>query len=249
VRIAQAVAPERVISVVDPEARHGHRSRRDRYDGYKLHVSVDVTSDLFVAGAATTATTPDAGVLPALLAADPVAVSEVTADTHYADATTRKALGRQGMELVAPAPPGSAKKGFFSKDAFHIDLEAGTVTCPAGQVAAVPMTRAGRRQARFAASTCQACPFCVQCTKRAGGRTIDVNSDEALLAPARKARWTKDFRQRYRQRAPGRAENAQLTCRHPKLPWRGQAKADAWLMLRMAALNLDHLGKMPELIY
>ena len=35
VRIAQAVAPERVISVVDPEARHGHRSRRDRYDGYK----------------------------------------------------------------------------------------------------------------------------------------------------------------------------------------------------------------------
>ena len=41
VRIAQGVAPERVISVVDPEARHGHRSRRDRYDGYKLHVSVD----------------------------------------------------------------------------------------------------------------------------------------------------------------------------------------------------------------
>jgi Transposase domain (DUF772) len=35
VRIAQGVAPERVISVVDPEARHGHRSRRDRYDGYK----------------------------------------------------------------------------------------------------------------------------------------------------------------------------------------------------------------------
>jgi hypothetical protein len=35
VRIAKGVAPERVISVVDPEARHGHRSRRDRYDGYK----------------------------------------------------------------------------------------------------------------------------------------------------------------------------------------------------------------------
>ncbi|HTW07110.1 MAG TPA: IS1182 family transposase [Acidimicrobiales bacterium] len=218
VRIAQAVAPERVISVVDPEARHGHRSRKDRYDGYKLHVSVDVTSDLFVAGAATTATTSDAGVLPALLEADPMAVSEVTADTHYGDAATRKALGRQGIELVAPAPPASAKKGFFSKDAFDIDLEVGTVTCPAGQVATIPITKAGRRRARFAASTCQACPLAAQCTKRAGGRTIDVNSDEALLAPARKARWTKDFRQRYRQRAQAERKNAQLKYRHPKLP-------------------------------
>ena len=59
VRIAQRVAPERVISTVDPDARHGHRSRRDRYDGYKLHISVDVDSDLFVAGQATTATTGD----------------------------------------------------------------------------------------------------------------------------------------------------------------------------------------------
>ena len=57
VRIARRVAPERVISVVDPDARHGHRSRRDRYDGYKLHISVDVDSDLFVAAAATAATT------------------------------------------------------------------------------------------------------------------------------------------------------------------------------------------------
>ena len=54
VRVAQRVAPERVISTVDPDARHGHRSRRDRYDGYKLHISVDVDSDLFVAGRATT---------------------------------------------------------------------------------------------------------------------------------------------------------------------------------------------------
>ncbi len=211
-------------------------------------MSVDVTPDLFVAGEATTATTPDAGVLPALLEADPMAVPEVTADTRYGDAATRKALGHQGIELVAPAPPASAKKGYFSKDAFDIDLEAGTVTCPAGQVATIPMTKAGRRQARFAASTCQACPLASQCTKRAGGRTIDVNADEALLAPARKARWTKQFRQRYGQRRPS-ARTLSSSTATPSWPWRGHAKADAWLKLRMAALNLDHLGKMPGLIY
>ena len=42
-------------------------------------MSVDVTSDLFVAGRATTATTGDASVLPALLRADPMAVAEVVA--------------------------------------------------------------------------------------------------------------------------------------------------------------------------
>jgi transposase len=248
VRIAQGVAPERVISVVDPEARHGHRSRRDRYDGYKLHVSVDVTSDLFVAGAATTATTGDAGVLPALLAADPMAVAEVIADTHYGDAGTRQALATNGIDLVAPAPPASAPKGYFNKDAFAIDLEAGTVTCPAGQVATIA-GQARRREARFDASTCQACPLAPRCTKRPGGRVVTVNPNEALLAEARKARWSPGFRQRYRGRAQVERKNAQLKSRSSKLPWRGVAKADAWLKLRMAALNLDRLGKMPGLIY
>ena len=188
VRIAQGVAPDRVISVVDPEARHGHRSRRDRYDGYKLHVSVDVTSDLFVAGAATKATTGDGGVLPTLIEADPVAVAEVIADTHYGDAETRKALAGRGIDLVAPAPPASARNGFFNKDAFAVDLAAGTVTCPAGQVATIN-GKARRREARFDAPTCQACPLAPRCTKRPGGRVVTINPNEALLAEARKARW------------------------------------------------------------
>jgi transposase len=248
VRIAQGVAPERVISVVDPEARHGHRSRRDRYNGYKLHVSVDVTSDLFMAGEATKATTGDAGVLPALLGADPMAVAEVIADTHYGDGETRKALAAKGIDLVAPAPPVSARDGLFNKDAFAVDLEAGTVTCPAGQVATIA-GKARRREARFGASTCQACPLAPRCTKRPGGRVVTISPNEALLAEARKARWGPGFRQRYRQRAQVERKNAQLKSRSSKLPWRGLTKADSWLKLRTAALNLDRLGKMPGLIY
>jgi transposase len=248
VRIAQGVAPERVISVVDPEARHGHRSRRDRYDGYKLHVSVDVTSDLFVAGAATKATAGDAGVLPALLGADPMAVAEVIADTHYGDGETRKALAAKGIDLVAPAPPVSARDGLFNKDAFAVDLVAGTVTCPAGQVATIA-GKAARREARFGASTCQVCPLASRCTKRPGGRVVTISPHEALLAEARKARWSPGFRQRYRLRAQVERKNAQLKSRSSKLPWRGVTKADAWLKLRMAALNLDRLGKIPGIIY
>jgi hypothetical protein len=34
-RIARKVAKDRVISVVDPEARHGHKTSAHGFDGYK----------------------------------------------------------------------------------------------------------------------------------------------------------------------------------------------------------------------
>jgi Transposase DDE domain len=244
VRIASGVAPERVISTVDPDARHGHRSRRDRYDGYKLHVSVDVDSDLFVTGAATTATTADGPILADLLDDDPVAVAEVIGDTHYGSAQSRRELAEAGVELTAPAQPSPAPKGFFSKDDFHIDLEGGTVTCPAGQTATIPTVKARRRQARFGARICAGCPLRQRCSKRSGGRIIEINHDEELLIAARRARWTPEFRHRYRQRAQVERNNAQLKSRRAKLPWRGVRKANTWVKLRMAALNLDKLGRM-----
>jgi len=243
VRIASRVAPERVISTVDPDARHGHRSRRDRYDGYKLHVSVDIDSDLFVAGQATRATAGDGEVLAGLLDDDPMAVAEVIGDTHYGNVENRRVLAGQGVELTAPAQPSSAPKGYFSKDEFTIDLGAGTVTCPAGHTATIPTTTARRRQARFGARVCAGCPLRDRCTDRSGGRTVDINRDEELLIEARQARWTPEFRHRYRQRAQVERKNAQLKSRQAKLPWRGVRKANAWLQLRMAALNLDNLGR------
>jgi hypothetical protein len=244
VRIAQRVAAERVISTVDPDARHGHRSRRDRYDGYKLHISVDVDSDLFIAGQATTATTGDGEILADLLDDDPVAVAEVIGDTHYGSTENRRSLVEVGVELTAPAQPAAAPKGYFSKNDFTIDLQAGTVTCPAGHTATIPTATSPHRQARFDASTCAVCPLRDRCTKRAGGRTIDIHRDEELLVTARQARWTPEFRERYRQRARVERKNAQLKSRRTKLPWRGLRKANAWLKLRMAALNLDHLGRI-----
>ena len=177
-----------------------------------------------------------------------MAVAEVIADTHYGDGETRKALAAKGIDLVAPAPPVSARDGLFNKDAFAVDLVAGTVTCPAGQVATIA-GKAARREARFGASTCQVCPLASRCTKRPGGRVVTISPHEALLAEARKARWSPGFRQRYRLRAQVERKNAQLKSRSSKLPWRGVTKADAWLKLRMAALNLDRLGKIPGIIY
>lgn len=242
--IRQGVAVERVISTVDPDARHGHRSRRDRYDGYKLHLAVDTDSDLLTAAEASSATTHDSVVLPRLLAADPVAVAEVLGDTHYGAAKTRRDLARQGIELVAPAQPCSSGKDLFSKDDFVIDLEARTVTCPAGEVVAIPAASAGSRaQVRFG-DKCNACPLVTRCTTSPHGRFVEISPDEELLAPARAARWTPAFRERYGERSRIERKAAQVKYRSPKLPWRGLPKADAWLKLKVAALNLDRIGRL-----
>jgi len=247
VKIRKGVAPDRVISTVDVDARHGHRSRSDRYDGFKAHLVVDVDSDLVTAATASKATTADDEVLPELLDADPLAIQELIGDTHYGAAKTRTELGASGIELLAPAPPASGKKGFFTKADFTIDLEQRTVTCPAGVTIGFSNSRAKRAQVHFA-NHCTNCELQPTCTTRVGGRIIEIHPAEELLASARAARWTTEFRDRYRERARIERKNAQLKFRTQKIPWRGLAKAEAWVKIRVAALNLDRIGRMPGLI-
>jgi IS5 family transposase len=244
-RIRQGVAVERIISTVDTDARHGYRSRRDRYDGYKVHVSADIDSDLICSIIATTATTHDAAVLDTLLDDDPVPVAEVIADTHYGSVETCKTLGRAGIDLVAPAPRASSPKGLFSKADFTIDLDAATITCPAGHTVAIPSRPDGKRtQVRFPTSVCAACPLHDRCTKRVRGRVIEINADEEILAAARAARSTPQFRHRYRERARAGRRVAQIKARPSKIPWRGLTNAIGWVELRAGALNLDRVGRL-----
>ena len=48
-RIARRVAPDRVVSTVDPEARHMHKSPSEYRDGYKAHVAVEPETGLILA--------------------------------------------------------------------------------------------------------------------------------------------------------------------------------------------------------
>ena len=84
-RIARRVAPGRVISTVDPEARHARKSRSQRRDGYKAHICAEPDTGLITAAELTTADTSDARVGPRLLQQDPTAPhntdSADTADT------------------------------------------------------------------------------------------------------------------------------------------------------------------------
>ena len=67
-RIARRVAPDRVISTVDPEARHGHKTAARGFDGYKGHVAIDPDSEIITATDVTPGNVGDASAVEALLA-------------------------------------------------------------------------------------------------------------------------------------------------------------------------------------
>ena len=71
--IAQGVAPDRVVSVVDPEARHGHKSNARGFDGYKGHVAIDPDSEVITAAEVGAANVGDAAIAKALLTDLPAA--------------------------------------------------------------------------------------------------------------------------------------------------------------------------------
>ena len=93
-RIARKVAPDRVISTVDPEARHAHKTRERRQDGFKAHLVVEPDTGLTTARSVTKANGPDnsdATVGAALLddRHHPAGPAERTEPTPLAEATAR----------------------------------------------------------------------------------------------------------------------------------------------------------------
>ena len=88
VRIARRVAPGRVISTVDPEARHARKTRSVRRDGYKAHIVAEPDTGLITAAELTAADTPDAATGARLLQQDPTAPHNTDTDNTDTDTDT-----------------------------------------------------------------------------------------------------------------------------------------------------------------
>ena len=202
-RIVRGVARDRVISTVDPEARHGHKSQNRRFDGYKAHVSVDPDSELVDEVVVTPANAPDRDAVDDLLAdhADADDKPTVVGDSAYADGATRAHLDDEGFEVVAKCPPVRNSTGCFTKDRFEVNVEANAVTCPAGHTVAIRFSPRGGGKASFKPH-CRRCPLRDQCTPSHRGRTITIHPQEGFLQQARAEQATPEWVARYRADRP-----------------------------------------------
>jgi hypothetical protein len=233
-RIARRVAPDRVISTVDPQARHTRKTSAHKRDGYKAHIAAEPETGLVTECALTAANIPDGPTGVGLLAAEDPGL-EVLGDTGYGSGQTRAALRAAGhLQTIKPIPLQSAVPGGFAIHDFHIDQQAGTVRCPAGHTA--PITMSGR--VSFARH-CQRCPLRQRCTTATDGRTIQVHPHEDELRAARRRATTRSFQQSYRRWRPmvERSIAWLVTDGCRRVPYRGIGRNDLWWSVRVAAVR------------
>ena len=255
VSLKDGVSRDRMMSVHDPELRHGHKSSR-RFDGHKAAIGVDTDSQLITAVAVLPGNAPDnLGALELVeqSEANPgVPVAEAMGDAAYGDGDTRQTFADAGRTLIARAP-GRPNRTHFPKEDFHIDPEAGSCTCPAGQVTRT-MAPAGRctgqtgrtyrlQAFRFDAAVCGVCPLRSQClaVKPGTGRTVQLHPQEALLQQARALQQSEAFAE-YRQRrvvAEHRlARLVQLGIRQSRYFGRAKTRFQLYLAATVANLTL-----------
>jgi IS5 family transposase len=248
-RIARRTAPDRVVSVTDPDARHIHKNRTRHQDGFKAHVSFEPETGLFTAVELTGGSGPgshDAAAAVRLLAGEKEPVT-VLGDAAYGTGELRAHLRDAGHAAVIKPPPLTpAVPGGFTGDDFTVDEEAGTAACPAGHTVRLGRPHAdGTRLAQFKA-LCAGCPLRQRCTTSKTGRVLSVHPQRELLAAARRAAADPAWKDEYRRwRPPVERGIAWLAARGSRrVPYRGIAANNAWLANRAAALNLRRLANL-----
>ena len=206
--LKDGVSKDRMMSVHDPEMRHGHKSSSRRFDGHKAAIVVDTDSQLITAVEVLPGNAPDnLGALELVERSEAntgVPVEEALGDAAYGDGDTRQAFADAGRTLIARVP-GRPNRKHFPKEDFRIDLEEVTCTCPAGQVTR-KLLPAGKRTGstgrthrlqafQFDATVCGACSLRPQCVAGSSGmgRTVQLHPQEALLQQARALQQSEAF--------------------------------------------------------
>jgi hypothetical protein len=281
-RIVRRVAADRVISTVDPDARHGRKSTSGKFDGYKGHVAIDPDSEIITDAAAGPANAGDRQMTGRLTrdlddtdATDATDTNDtdgsdtggdadtggdgdadhdtdgdesggpaVYGDAAYGSVDQLAELDERGIDAKVKCQPPSSRNGKFSKDEFAVDLDAQTVSCPAG--ATVPIVRAsdGSGVAHFAAH-CAWCPLRSRCTDAARGRNVTIHRHEALLARQRERGRDADWLADYRATRPKvERKLAHLIRRGRRARRRGLQRVDADWALLAGAVNLARLATL-----
>ena len=237
-RITQGTAKDRVISTVDPDTRHVHKTVRARRDGFKAHVAVEPETGLVTDCALTSGNTYDGAAGVKLLDREHEPV-EVLGDSAYGSAQTRTKLGQAGHDVtIKPIPLRQTVPGGFTMDDFAIDTAAGTVTCPASHTVSI----APHGGAKFG-SRCAGCPLRSRCTSAKAGRQIKVSADFDVLHAARAAARDPDWQHTYTRYRPmvERTIAWVVAKGHRRVRYRGINRNQLWLDHRVAAVNLRQL--------
>ncbi|HEX5994017.1 MAG TPA: IS1182 family transposase [Jiangellales bacterium] len=261
-RIARRVAKDRIISTVDPETRHGHKTSSRSFDGFKGHVAIDPDSEIITDTEVTAGNVGDgaaaADLIDDLLDRQPIDGAEDTGvgdrerptvygDNAYGTGELHDLLADNDITDRFKTQTPTAPQGRFPKDRFTVDLDADTVTCPNGVTVEIRRNKAGHGEANFG-TACSECPLRAQCTDARNGRSIKVSRHERRLAKARADQKNPKWKADYQATRPKVERKFGHLMRHRhggrRARMRGNTKIAADFNLLAAAHNLARLGRL-----
>ena len=237
-RIKEEVAKDRIISLSDPEMRHGRKSKTKLFNGYKRHIAI--ANNLILATAVEPANVQEHGPTKRLLTAVSKhgEIETLDIDRGYLPSPAVEDLHRQGVTINSKAWP-TRTPGLFPKDQFRIDLRRGIVTCPSGAKATIRPTR----EAHFNADDCSLCSLRPQCTT-ASNRRIKLHRVEDLLIRFRVKQRTRAGRQELRHRVVVEHRLARVgATQGDTARYRGARKNELDLNRAAAVVNLFEVAR------
>jgi hypothetical protein len=211
--VRQEVAKDRIVSVTDPEMRHGRKSSQQRFDGHKASVAADAETGLITDVDILPGNAHDSQNVVEVMERSEEALGDkvetVIGDSAYGTGGVRQKMADAGRQVVAKVPP-RPRTGKFTKEDFQIDLQNERVICPAGNACcdfSLVSTKSrwtGKKEKRkrftFPAKTCSACPVRHKCVTGSAPRSVTLHPQEDLLREAREFQRTEEFRKQYRVR-------------------------------------------------
>ena len=256
-QIGKGTATDRIISITDPEMRHGRKSSAHLFNGFKVSVSTDQHSEMILDIADVTASGSDgAHLLPIIERVEAqadVTVERAIGDGAYGSGKNRAACDNypgHAVDLVSPLAQPSDPE--VDKSAFQIDLEAQTATCPQGhKVTGQPAGKHDGQQMwlfTFPRATCEACPLFERCVRsKKTGRTVRTRGYESYLQAARIRQQTEEFDRLYRLRPAVERKIAELARRGVReTRYVGESKRQLQRLWLGAAVNLKRLFRLVE---
>jgi hypothetical protein len=247
-RLHRGTRSDRIISTVDTEMRHGRKSSQTRFDGYKLSAAATNSPEpLITAVHVAPGGQTDGPQAKHLIDAQATErrPERVLGDTAYGNGPVRAELAERNVQVLAPVPEGKVVGDRFGKHDFAIDLEHGTVSCPAGHTVQIGISAKGFRQAGFSAKVCGACPLKARCCPSRARRQVKLGEHDELLLAARRALADPDTAEHLRRGRP-RIERLLGLLAHRygarKSRYIGSDKARLQAAWASALVNLNPIG-------
>lgn len=243
VSMIKGTAKDRIISVNDPEMRHGHKTSSRNSDGYKAEIITGgKQASIIVAVEVDGANTEDGRYMGQLIdeaKSDGIDIEKLYGDSAYSDFEEMEKR-KEEMEFCIKVKPSHNGTGGYTKDEFEIDLNRGTVTCPEGNVkefkAQNILEERKEVSVHFSEKTCRDCLQRGQCTQCKDGRRILIHPYEDKLREQRMYQKTKEFKEDYSNRANGERTISHVTA-HGGRKSRYKGKKKTKWQLIMASIN------------